>query len=114
MAAPVAFLIAVTVAVLLVRAGFEGGHSTASARPRAAPAAARPVRRVPATTATATTRPRPAAPAPAAAATYVTVAAGDTFGTISAASGTSVAELERLNPGVSSNALTIGQRLRVR
>ena len=39
---------------------------------------------------------------------------GDTFGSISASTGTSVSDLERLNPGVSSNTLQVGQKLRVK
>jgi LysM repeat protein len=42
------------------------------------------------------------------------VQTGDTFGAIAARNGTSVSELERLNPGVSSNALQVGQRIRVK
>jgi len=41
------------------------------------------------------------------------VVAGDTFGVIAAKTGTSVAELGQLNPGVSSTALHVGQKLRV-
>ena len=44
---------------------------------------------------------------------FYTVVAGDTFGVIASRTGTSVAELERLNPGVSSTSLHIGQKLRV-
>ena len=40
--------------------------------------------------------------------------AGDTFGSISAKTGVPVAQLERLNPGVSSNSLQVGQKLRVK
>jgi LysM repeat protein len=39
---------------------------------------------------------------------------GDSFSSISVKTGISVAELERLNPGVSSNALHVGQKLRVK
>jgi len=42
------------------------------------------------------------------------VQTGETFGSIAARSGTSVAELEGLNPGVSSNSLQVGQRIRVK
>jgi LysM repeat protein len=43
-----------------------------------------------------------------------TVAVGDTFGSISAKTGVPIAQLEQLNPGVSSNALQVGQKLRVK
>ena len=42
-----------------------------------------------------------------------TVQAGDTFGSISEETGVSVAELEELNPTVDSQALTVGQELRL-
>ncbi len=45
---------------------------------------------------------------------YYTVRKGDTFGSIAAKEGTTVAQLEQLNPGVCSNALQVGQKLRVR
>ena len=47
-------------------------------------------------------------------AVYHTVERGETFGSIAASEGTTVAELEALNPGVSSNALSIGQKIRVK
>ena len=111
-AAPAAFLAAVTIAVLLIRSGLEGGptatttqtatHVTTSATPRrkkhVRPAAAT-------TTAAASTT---------GAAVYYTVQSGDTYGSIAARYGTSVQALEALNPGVSSTALTVGQRIRVK
>jgi LysM repeat protein len=45
---------------------------------------------------------------------FYTVQTGDTFGSISAKTGVPVSRLEELNPGVSSNALQVGQRLRVK
>jgi LysM repeat protein len=42
------------------------------------------------------------------------VQAGDTFGSIAAKVGLSVEELQALNPGVSSNTLQVGQKLRVK
>jgi lipoprotein NlpD len=45
---------------------------------------------------------------------YVRVRKGDTLGSIAARAGTSVARLERLNPGVSPTALQVGQRIRVK
>lgn len=103
-AAPVAFLVAVTVAVLLIRAGVNGGAGTT------------PTVKGPVTQATASTPPPGTtrrARTTLAGATY-TVASGDTFGSISAKTGVPVAEIERLNPGVSSNSLQVGQKLRVK
>jgi len=42
------------------------------------------------------------------------VESGDTFGSIAAKEGITVSELQALNPGVSSNALQVGQKLRVK
>ena len=111
-AAPAAFLLAVTVLVLVVRSGLDTEPVTETSPP----IPTLPRRTVATTTATkkkaparTTTRARPAP-----AAQYYTVVAGDTFGVISSKTGTSVEELERLNPGVESTALYIGQRIRVR
>ena len=98
-AAPVLLLAAVTVAVLLIRSGLESG----SPKPPAAPTATRTVE-------TRTRRAKPRRPP----ASYYTVQTGDTYGSISAKTGVPVSELERLNPGVSSNALQVGQKLRVK
>ena len=103
-AAPVAFLLAVTIAVLLVRAGLRSGGSTGATT---APAATRPAKT--------TAKPRPGRKQGAQGAQrFYTVGSGDTFGSIAAKTGVSVAQIERLNPGVSSNALHVGQKLRVK
>ncbi len=88
--APAAFLLAVTVAVVLVRAGLHHDSTPASR------GATRPV---------ATT---------AAHKRYWTVRAGDTFGVISAKTGVPVSTLERLNPRLSSTSLFIGEKVRIR
>jgi LysM repeat protein len=109
--APAAFLAAVTIAVLLIRAGLSGGDGTTTASvatgtvPQTTPAAA--------TTTRTRTRPRTRTRT-APSAEFYTVAAGDTFGTIAARYGTTVEQLEQLNPGVSSSSLSIGQRIRVK
>ena len=89
-AAPAAFLLAATIAVVLIRAGFESGGSGAASPPSVAGTTVR-------------TTPR-----------YWTVRAGDTYAVISKATGVSVVVIRRLNPGVSSTSLFIGQRIRVR
>ncbi|HEY1276705.1 MAG TPA: LysM domain-containing protein [Thermoleophilaceae bacterium] len=101
--APVAFLALVTIVVVLVHVSFSGGDETPA----------------PATTAksTATTHTAPARTSTAAGGPkgqYYTVESGDTFSSIAVKEGTSVAKLEQLNPGVSSNALQVGQKLRVK
>jgi LysM repeat protein len=45
---------------------------------------------------------------------FYTVVAGDTFGSISAKTGVPIAQIEQLNPGVSTNSLQVGQKLRVK
>jgi LysM repeat protein len=99
-AAPVAFLAGVTVAVLLVHSALDHHSGTTTTT-------------TPATTITtsATTTKKPGKQAGRR--LYV-VQSGDTFGTIAAKEGISVAQLEALNPGVSSNALHVGQKLRIK
>jgi LysM repeat protein len=103
-AAPAAFLLAVTIAVLLVRSAMTGGDTTGAVTTLPPP----PVRKTVATTTT-TTKP-PKRPAPR----FYTVVAGDTFDVISSKTGVPVARIAQLNPGADSNALFIGQRLRLR
>jgi LysM repeat protein len=102
-AAPAAFLAAVTIAVLLVRAGLNGGDATTTSTLPTVPTAA---------TTHASTKPRAATTRSAA--KYYFVQAGDTYGSIATRFGTSVGRLEELNPGVSSTSLTVGQRIRVK
>ena len=99
-AAPVAFLAGVTIAVLLVHAGLShrGNDTTATTTTNAT------------TTTHATTT---HAKRQAAKRRYYIVQTGDTFGTISAKAGISVAQLQSLNPGVSTNALRVGQKVRI-
>jgi LysM repeat protein len=108
-AAPAAFLLAVTVAVVLVRAGLE--HGTSSPETTTSTSVRKPTtsRQVVTTTtrkATHTTRARTKV--------YWTVKAGDTFGVISAGTGVPVATIERLNPKASSTTLFIGERIRIK
>ncbi len=105
-AAPAAFLLAETIAILLIRSGLQGAETTTTTRPAAT-----------ATTPKAKPKPKPTTTTrktTTGAAQYYTVVAGDTFGTIASKSGTTVAEIERLNPRVKSTSLFIGQRIRVK
>ena len=100
--APAAFLAGVTIAVLLVHSALTHNGSTTTATV--------------ATTAQqhstgTTTKKKPKRHS--AAKRYYTVQSGDTFGTIAAKEGISVERLQSLNPGVSSNALHVGQKLRI-
>ena len=109
-AAPVALLVLLTIAVVLIHNGLSGGSSSSATPPAASTATrTRPApQRSQTTTAGAT-----ATTAPASAQFYV-VQSGDTFGSIAARYGTSVTQIEALNPGVSSTSLTVGQRIRVK
>lgn len=51
---------------------------------------------------------------PAGPGTYHTIQAGDTFGRLANRYGTTIADIEKLNPGVSSSKLKIGQKVRVK
>lgn len=107
--APAAFLLAATIAILLVRSGLRGAQTPTN--PTTAPPTTvvnhKPKPRPKPTTTTRRTTTTGAAQ-------YYTVVAGDTFATIASKSGTSVAEIERLNPGIKSTSLFIGQRIRVK
>jgi LysM repeat protein len=99
------FLAAVTIAVLLVRAGLDDdGNATSTTIPVSTAAAT--------TSATGTIRERPPARKPKP--RFYVIESGDTFGTVAAKFDTTVETLQALNPGVSSNSLTVGQRIRVK
>jgi LysM repeat protein len=109
-AAPAAFLAAVTVAVLLVRAGLSASDEpTATTATTAETTATRATttRRTTtrATTATGTTT--------AGEQRFYTIESGDTFASIAAEFDTTVDRLRELNPEVDPTQLTIGQRIRV-
>jgi LysM repeat protein len=101
----VIFLAAITIAVLLVRAGLDDdGGATTTTVPVSTAAAT--------TSATGTVGGRQPARKPKA--QYYVIESGDTFGTVAAKFDTTVEALQALNPGVSSNSLTVGQRIRVK
>ena len=103
-AAPAAFLLAVTIAVLLVRSAMTGGDTTGSVTTLPPP----PPRKTVATTTTKKKPPKPTAQR------FYTVVAGDTFGVISSKTGVPVERIAQLNPNADSSALFIGQKLRLR
>jgi LysM repeat protein len=96
-AAPAAFLLAVTIAVVLIRAGFESGSSSDGDSPGAVAA---------------TTGSRPVTTS--ATAKFWVVKAGDTFAVISTATGVSVRRIQKLNPRLKSTHLFIGEKVRLR
>jgi len=101
-AAPLAFLLAVTIAVVLVASAIDGPDDTNGTTSAAA-------------TATAGKKPakKPAKKKKVQPARYYVVAAGDTFEVIAGKTGVTVGRIEALNPGVSSTSLHVGQKLRV-
>lgn len=109
--APALFLLAVTIAVLLVKAGLDNGSQdesvaapTTSARTTTAAA--------PTTTITLTDSGTVSTTAPANAQYYV-IQSGDTLGGVAAKYNTTVDQLLTLNPGVDPSALQPGERIRV-
>jgi LysM repeat protein len=96
--APAAFLAAVTLAVLLVRAGLGTDSS-------------------PSTTTVATTRLNPAPPPPATTTVrrrFYRLQLGETLSDVAIRFDTTVDELLALNPGIEPTNLRVGQRIRVR
>ena len=102
-AAPVAFLAAVTVAVLIVRSGLENGESTE-------PGGGVTVT----TTSPGKTSTQPPGATTTAGAQFYTIQAGDTLAVIADQYNTTVEQLLVLNPDLDPVALTVGQRIRVK
>jgi LysM repeat protein len=101
--APAAFLLAATIAIVLIRSGLQAGTrpvktSAVSTKPHKTVSTAT-------TTGSTTTASGPR---------FWTVQAGDTFGVISTKTGVPVATIQQLNPNVKSTSLFIGQKLRLR
>jgi LysM repeat protein len=95
-AAPVAFLAAITIGALVVRAGLQHGkHHHPQTQ-----------------TTTVTSKKKTQTHAQTRHRTY-TVQSGDTLAGIAAKTGTTVAKLMQLNPGIQPTALRVGQTIRV-
>jgi len=97
--APLAFLAAATVAVLLIRAGLNSDPTPSSST-------------VPATTTASTLTTRNATPPRQR--RYYRVRAGQTLSDVAIRFDTSVEQLLVLNPGIQPTNLTVGQRVRVK
>ncbi len=95
-APPVAFLLAVTIAVLLVRSGLRKDSPSVSTGPTV-------------TVATTTSK-----PVPPRRRRYYRLRAGETLSDVAIRFDTSVEQLMALNPGIRPTNLTVGQRVRVR
>jgi LysM repeat protein len=108
---PAAFLLAVTIAVLLVKAGLDSSDSqstTVAGPTTTAPAATQPkttTKLVLTGTPTTTTAPSNAQ--------YYVIEDGDTLGGIAAKYDTTVEQLLTFNPDLDPNALQPGTRIRV-
>jgi LysM repeat protein len=98
--APAAFLAAVTIAVLLVRAGLDTSSSPNSTTATSTRTASTP-------TGTATTN-------PVRRRRYYRLRQGETISDVAIRFDTTVEQLLALNPGIEPNALSVGQRIRVR
>jgi LysM repeat protein len=104
--APAAFLVGVTLAVVVVRAGLDDG---VEATPTTQAVRTRPTTR--ATTRAVTTR---AQTTETPARRFATVERGDTLDQIALDNDTTVEQLLALNPGLDPRELQIGQHVRVR
>ncbi len=96
--APIAFLAAITIGALVVRAGLDQGKHHA---------------KPPATTTIAKTKKHHGQRHHAAQQKTYTVESGDTLASIAVKTKTSVAKLEQLNPGIDPTALRVGEKIRV-
>jgi LysM repeat protein len=114
--APAAFLAAVTIAVILIKAGLNAGAGSTTtlglpttSTTKAATTTTKLVLTAPqagtTTTGTDTTTPG---------AEYYVVQNGDTLGSIAGKYSATVDELMTLNPGIDPTAMHIGQRIRVK
>ena len=96
--APIAFLAAITIGALFIRAGFEHGkHHQAQTQT---------------TTVTSKKKKHGHDHQHHGVRTYI-IQSGDTLAVIASKTGTTVARLEQLNHGIDPNALRIGQKIRV-
>ena len=102
-AAPLAFFAAATTLVVVVNRSLNSDAAEDAASPPSPPAA------VGGTSTATTTKNRPPSQR-----RFYRIRAGDTLDAIALRFNTTVADLLQLNPGVEANALTPGQRIRVR
>ena len=113
--APAAFLAAVTIAVILIKAGLSGHSDSKSATVGALQTSSSTTTSTSTTTklvltaSTASTSTVTTTPG----AQYYVVQSGDTLGLVAQKYSTTVQQLLTLNPGVDPTALHVGQRIRV-
>jgi len=110
--APAAFLLAVTIAVLLIKSGLDSGsHKQTVAAPTTT--ARTTTTAAPTTTITLTNSGTVSTTTAPANAQHYTIQSGDTLGSIAAQYNTSVDQLLTWNPGLDPTTLQPGQRIRV-
>lgn len=105
-AAPAAFLVAATIAILLVRAGLDNDGPTSAPVTTAVTQTTATTEPAGTTTGGSTTEPSGAE--------FYEIQSGDTLAVIANRYDTSVEQLLVLNPDVDPVALTVGQRIRVK
>ncbi len=105
--APLAFLAAVTILVLLIHSALSGSRGAATTTVKRRHHVTTTTEQT--TTQQTTTRKRHTGRP----ARFYIVVAGDTFGSIAAKEGITVEKLVQLNPNADSSALSIGQKIRV-
>jgi LysM repeat protein len=101
LAAPAAFLLAATIAVLLVRSGLESGSGSSDSTVSTLTSSSRSTTT---TSVRTTTRPRRR---------FYTIQSGDTLATVATNFGTTVEKLLALNPEIDPRSLRVGQKIRV-
>ena len=104
--APAAFLLVLTIAVLLVRSGLRGSGGNGATTPLTGLVTERTTTTSSTTTTTTTT-------ATQAAKRFYTIQQGDTLATVALKVGKTTEQLLALNPGIDPHALTVGQKVRV-
>lgn len=107
---PAAFLLAVTIAVLLIKSGLDSSEATTTA---AAPTTTARTTTQQTTTKLVLTTPAGTTTTAPSTAQYYVIKAGDTLGGVAASYNTTVDQLLTLNPGLDPNALQPGTRIRV-
>ena len=112
--APAAFLLAVTIAVLLIRAGMAGGDSTVTTAPTVTTTTPAVTTSPAETTGTGAAQPTETGETGEAPAEFYAIQEGDTLDKVALDHDTTVEQLLLLNPGVDINSLQIGQRIRVK
>jgi LysM repeat protein len=108
---PAAFLLAVTIAVLLIKSGLDNSDSQATTA--AAPTTTAAAKAQPGTTTKLVLTGTVATTTAPADAQYYVIQSGDTLGGIAAKYDTTVEQLMTLNPDLDPNALQPGARIRV-